>query len=103
MCGSQKQMRSTYNWSNPSDLLDGLSCLDGHSALLNHNLAACGDGGNHARSPLPVGQVGCLARAHAAGLGWGVHAAGQEAVRQPLRGLMLTTPLRQPQLSATRM
>ena len=89
---SRKLMRIGHNKSVSSHLLDGLCCLDGHGTLLNHNLAACGDRGDHACSPLPVGQVGCLARAHTAGLGGGVDAAGQEAECQPLLSLMLNTP-----------
>uniref|UniRef100_A0A8R7U5F2 Uncharacterized protein n=1 Tax=Triticum urartu TaxID=4572 RepID=A0A8R7U5F2_TRIUA len=54
------------------DLLDGLRGLDGHGGLLDHDLVGAGDVGDHARGALPVGEVGGLAGAEAAGLGGGV-------------------------------
>nr|CAB3502720.1 unnamed protein product [Digitaria exilis] len=54
------------------DLLDGLGGLDGDGGLLDHDLVGDGDVGDHPRRGLPVGEVGGLAGAEAAGLGGGV-------------------------------
>ena len=76
--GTRCPARSTPKPRSPGSsarLLNGVGGLDGHRGLLHDDLAAGGHAGNHARRALPVGQVRGLARAHAAGLGGGVHAA----------------------------
>ncbi|BAS84779.1 Os03g0425450, partial [Oryza sativa Japonica Group] len=55
------------------DLLDGLRGLDRHGGLLDDDLVGRRHGGDHPRRALPVGEVGGLAGAEAAGLGGGVH------------------------------
>ena len=58
-------------------LLDGICCLDRHSALLDNDFGRCGNRGDHAGSTLPVSQVCCLASAHTPGLRRCVHAAAR--------------------------